>query len=356
MPFDLVSEDEMAVKSKKATEKKVVDTKKADIVVTKKIGISIVSGDEEKVIEKTEKKVIPPQINPNIIVKRIYFPGDTYSKKENQKEFKNILAKYGLSWYRPMMRTYTSKEGVSVLTGMYVTDDQNKKVFCIYEGTNKPTTSIVKIMGSGGNFLIDLISFAHRIGCIIEDKDELFVNNTLLTLQEKGDIYVEKKLETGKFEDYEKIFEEKVKKLVDEYTQKYIDAYKDTLESRGISLETALFFKKKEIEETVRWSLENGLVKVWKKWKNENMSETFYEIKNRICCKCGRTGDYKFIQYKYYDKTSVWDGRSYQCRKCYRSAIETLPDSHSNIIKSLAKSRLGYLDRYVNYGKGIIGQ
>ena len=270
MPFDLVSEDEMAVTSKKVT-----DTKKVDKVVTKKSSksdISIVSGDEEKVEgvegtekienEKTGKKIVPPSINPNIIVKRIYFPGDTYSKKENQKEFKNIISKYGLSWHRPMMKTYTNREGVSVLTGMYASADQNKKVFCIYEGTNKPTTVIVKIMGSGGNFLIDLGSFAHRIGCMVEDKDELFVNNTLLALQEKGEVYVEKKLETGKLEDYEKIFEEKVKKLVEEYTQKYIDTYKDTLERRGISLETALFFKKKEIEEGVRWGLESGFIKV----------------------------------------------------------------------------------------------
>lgn len=264
MSFELVSEDDMAVKSKKiSVPKKVSDTKKVDIVVTKKDDIHLISEEkveEEKVEnpEKTEKKVT----NPNVIVKKIYFPGDTYSKKENQKGFKNIIAKYGLSWYRPMMKTYTSKEGVSVLTGMYVSADQNKKVFCIYEGTNKPTTAIIKIMGSGGNFLIDLGSFCHNIGCIIEDKDELFVNNTLLTLQEKGEIYVEKKLEATKIEDYEKIFEEKVKKLVEENIQKYIDDYKDTLARQGISLETALFFKKKEIEESVRWGLESGFIKL----------------------------------------------------------------------------------------------
>lgn len=260
MPIPLVSEENMATKSKKT-----------NIVVTKKSSIPIVSGyeDEGKVegkekvenTEKVEKKVIP-SVNPNVIVRRIYFPGDTYSKKENQTGFKKILSKYGLAWYKPMMRTYTSKEGVSILTGMYVSADQNKKVFCIYEGTNKPATAIVKIMGSGGNFLIDLGSFCHGIGCIIEDKDELFVNNTLLILQEKGEIYAEKKLEATKIEDYEKMFEEKVKKLVEEYTQKYIDAYKDTLAIQGISLKTALFFKKKEIEEGVRWGLESGFIKV----------------------------------------------------------------------------------------------
>ena len=260
MPFELVSENDMAVKSKKMGDSKKMDiiTKKSDIPVVpeEKIEKKI----ESEKAENIEKKIVSPT-NPNVIVKRIYFPEDTYSKKENQKGFKNIIAKYGLSWYRPMMKTYTSKEGVSVLTGMYASDDQNKKVFCIYEGTNKPTTAIVKIMGSGGNFIIDLNSFCHGIGCIIEDKDELFVNNTLLTLQEKGEIYVEKKLEATKIEDYEKIFEEKVKKLVEEYTQKYIDDCKDALERRGISLEIALFFKKKEIEENVRWGLESGFIK-----------------------------------------------------------------------------------------------
>lgn len=271
MPFELVSEDDMAVKSKKMGDsKKVSDKKKTDIVVTKK-SIPIVPEEkvEERVdknvengnVENVEKKIISP-INPNIIVKRIYFPEATYSKKENQTGFKKILSRYGLAWYKPMMRTYTNREGVSVLTGMYASADQNKKVFCIYEGTNKPTTAIVKIMGSGGNFIIDLNSFCHGIGCIIEDKDELFVNNTLLTLQEKGDIYVEKKLEEAKIEDYEKIFEERVKKLVEEYTQKYIEDYKDTLIRQGISLDTALFFKKKEIEESIRWSLENGFIKL----------------------------------------------------------------------------------------------
>lgn len=273
MPFELVPEDDMAVKSKKTDSKKVGDIKgmddikRMDVVVTKKSGIPLVSEDKlgEKVekqnIQSSEKKIVSP-INPNVIVKRIYFPGDTYSKKENQTGFKKILSKYGLAWYRSMMKTYTSKEGIGVLTGMYVSEDKNKKVFCIYEGTNMPTTAIVKIMGSGGNFIIDLNSFCHGIGCIIEDKDELFVNNTLLMLQEKGEIYVEKKLETIKIEDYEKIFEEKVKKLVDEYTQKYIDDYKDTLARQGISIDTAVFFKKKEIEEGIRWSLEKGFIKI----------------------------------------------------------------------------------------------
>lgn len=43
---------------------------------------------------------------------------------------------------------------------------------------------------------------------------------------------------------------------------KYIGAYKDTLERQGIRLKTALFFKKKEIEESVIWSLESGFIKL----------------------------------------------------------------------------------------------
>ena len=69
-------------------------------------------------------------------------------------------------------------------------------------------------------------------------------------------------METVNIKEKEKIFEEKVKKLVEEYTQKYIDAYKETLERRGVSLETALLFKKKEIEEGVRWGLKSGFIKV----------------------------------------------------------------------------------------------
>lgn len=260
MALKLISEEEMATKSKKTG-----DTKKADVIVTKKSLHIIPEENADKKdggkVGNIEKKVIPP-INPNIIVKRIYFPGDTYSKKENQKGFKSIITTYGLSWYRPMMKTYTNKDGISILSGMYTSEDKNKKVFCIYEGTNKPTTAIIKIMGSGGNFLIDITSFCHGIGCIIEDKDELFINNTLLSLQEKGEIYVEKKLEETKIEDYEKKFEERVKQLLEENIQKYLEDNKDTLERRGIDLKTAVFFKKKDIEESVRWSLAHGYYRI----------------------------------------------------------------------------------------------
>ncbi len=219
-------------------------------------------------VEKSEKvenaevekvKTVSP-INPNAMVKKIYFPGDVYSK--NQNEFKKILANYGLSWIKGMMKSYVSKEGIKLLTGMYGSADQSKKVFCIYEGTNKPMTAIIKVIGTGGNFLIDIISFSNRVGCIIEDKDDIYSNNVILTLHEKGEIYVEKKIEDEKIEDYEKIFEEKVQKYIDDRLKEYLDAYKESFEQRGISINTVIFFKRKEIEEDVRRGIENGLIKL----------------------------------------------------------------------------------------------
>lgn len=283
MPLELVPEEDMATKSKKITEKK-----KIDVVVTKKpidlekenSKIHIISGEQiEKIekenkekIEKIEKekiekggvpvpKITPPA-NPNVIVKRIYFSDGIYSKKENQDEFKKILENYGFVWVEGMMKTYVNREGIEISTGMYVGPDKNKKVFCIYEGTDMPMTAIVKIVGTGGNFLIDIGSFAHKIGCTVEDKDETFVNKTMLALQEKGEIYVEKIIEETKIEDFQKVLEEKIQKFIEERLKEYIDAYKESFERRGVSINTAAFFKRKEIEESVRWGLEHGFVKL----------------------------------------------------------------------------------------------
>ncbi len=284
MPLELVPEEDMATKSKRTIEKK-----KIDVVVTKKPidiekgKIHIVSGEQIEKIEKEkieeiekekefekekiEKDVVPvpkiiPPANPNVIVKRIYFPDGTYSKKENQDEFKKILENYGFVWVESMMKTYVNKEGIEILTGMYVGPDKNKKVFCIYEGTDMPMTAIVKIVGTGGNFLIDIGSFAHKIGCIIEDKDEIFVNKTMLALQEKGEIYVQKIIEETKIEDFQKVLEEKIQKFIEERLKEYINAYKESFERRGVNIGTAAFFKRKEIEESVRWGLEHGFVKL----------------------------------------------------------------------------------------------
>jgi hypothetical protein len=278
MPFELVEEDQMAKKSRKTISIK-PEIKKQEIgipIIRNKeiegdVKEYVIKGDEVKEVKKEIKgnetkesgiKGIKKDIslNPDIIVKKIYFPADTYSK--NQKEFKNILADYNLYWIKGMWKTYVSNKGVKIVTGMYGSSDQTKKVLCIYEGSEKPMTAIVKVIGTGGKFLIDLISFSNRIGCTIEDKDDVYANNVQLTLKEKGEIYVDKKLEEEKIENFQEIFEEKIKKFVDERLNEYLDAYKSSFERRGISIDTVIFFKKKEIEENVRWGLENGLVKI----------------------------------------------------------------------------------------------
>lgn len=261
MQLELIPEEEMAGKPKKIIEKKPKD-----------VGIKIIS--ESKDDKGPEIPTIPPKggggggggsgSGDGLIVKRIYFPEDTYSN--NQVEFKKILARYGLSWYRPMMKSYVSASGVTLLGGMYVSADQNKKMFCIYEGTNKPMTAVLKIIGSGGNFLIDLNSYCHKVGCIVEDKDETYVNNMLLSLQEKGEIYVEKKMDSKTLEDLQKSFNEKVEKRLKEEIEKWIDAHKfiyDTyceclLWGKGISMDNIRKLRSMEIEKHVRWAVEKG--------------------------------------------------------------------------------------------------
>lgn len=261
MQLELIPEEEMAGKPKKVSETKPKDT-----------GIKIIreSKDEKEKDVGVPTPPAPPSKgggggpSPNIIVKRIYFPGDIYSN--NQIEFKKILARYGLSWYRPMMKSYVSASGVTLLSGMYVSADQNKKMFCIYEGTNKPMTAVLKIIGSGGNFLIDLNSYCHRVGCIVEDKDEAYVNNMLLSLQEKGEIYIEKKIDSATLEDLQKSFNEKVEKRLKEEIEKWINAHKfiyDTyceclLWGKGISMDNIRKLRGMEIEKHVRWAVEKG--------------------------------------------------------------------------------------------------
>src|SRR3989304_4965046 len=90
----------------------------------------------------------------NMIIKRIYFPDATYSHNEN--EFKRFIKTFGLSWYESAKKVYVNANNVKLLTGIYISADQNRRIFAFYEGYEKPVTMIVKILGSGGNFLIDL--------------------------------------------------------------------------------------------------------------------------------------------------------------------------------------------------------
>lgn len=261
MPLDLVSEEEMAVKAKKPIERK----KDSEIKTIHK------PRTEEIKEERPSGSSVSPGVpggpgSQGLIVKRIYFPGDTYSQKEIQKEFKKILANHRLSWVRGMMKTYPKKDGGTVLTGMYASEDGKKKVFCIYEGTNKPMTAIVKVMGSGGMFVIDLNSYCNKVGCTIEDKDEIYANNVMLQLHEKGEIYIEKKMETKSLEDIQKEYEEKIEKYINEIIEKFIDAHRFIYDTyceslfwkRGLSENFIRKFRRMEIEKDVRRAVENG--------------------------------------------------------------------------------------------------
>jgi len=262
MQLELVDEEEMATKPKKPIEPR----KSPEVKTTYKPRTDSVK-EEMSVPGDSGGSGAPGASGARpYIIKRVYFPGDTYSNKENQKEFKKILATHRLSWVKGMMKTYPKKDGGALLTGMYASEDGKKKVFCIYEGTNKPTTAIVKIMGSGGLFLIDLNSYCNKAGCTIEDKDEAYANNILLTLQEKGEIYVEKKMETKSLEEIHKEHEEKIEKLINQAIDKFVEAHRFIYDTyceslfwkRGLSENFIRKFRRMEIEKDVRWAVENG--------------------------------------------------------------------------------------------------
>jgi len=194
----------------------------------------------------------------NFIIKRIYFPDNIYSDKINQKEFKKILAKYGLSWIKSMAKTYFNSTGDKLMTGMYSNNNQSRKVFCIYEGHNKPMTAITKISGTGGNFLIDLNSFCNSIGCNIDDKSDTYISNVLLTLQEKGEIYIENDVATVGIDEYEKQIQEReddIRKRIERELKRWLDAYADNLIGRGINIDIATKFRRMDIEKDVRRSM-----------------------------------------------------------------------------------------------------
>jgi len=79
----------------------------------------------------------------------------------------------------------------------------------------------------------------------------------------------------------------------------------------------------------------------------------------RICCRCGsvKTGKNWFGHDSWYshscDKKNC---TKYFCSKCWQEDYRKLPDSHNNIIKGLANSRTGNLDRSSESGKSIIDQ
>lgn len=275
MQLELIAEDEMAVKPKKPIEpRKSPEIKTAYKSGTGKTKDDAGAGGPGSPSGSGGPGSGPgssgsvPGAKPNI-VKRLYFPGDKYSQKENQKEFKKILSTHGLAWVRSMMKSYARKDGTALLTGMYASSDKNKKVFCIYEGTNKPMTAVVKLMGSGGNLLIDLNSYCKKVGCIIEDKDEAYSNNILLTLHEKGEVYVEKKIEKVEIktlEDIQKEYEEKVENAINDTVEKFIEAHRFIYDTyceslfwkRGLSEKFIRKFRRMEVEKDIRKAVESG--------------------------------------------------------------------------------------------------
>jgi len=133
-----------------------------------------------------------------MIIKRIYFPGNVYN--QNNIGFKNILAKYGLLGTRSTLQIYPSKDGRQIIYDTYQTNDSTNniinKILCIYEGDNKPVTLFYKSTGSGGNFLIDIHSFCTNIGCIIDTKNEEYINN-IISKTKDNELLIESRLLLG---------------------------------------------------------------------------------------------------------------------------------------------------------------
>lgn len=81
---------------------------------------------------------------------------------------------------------------------------------------------------------------------------------------------------------------------------------------------------------------------------------------NTTCCICGRKDTYirpyGKVEWMKYKKNGTWNHKSYVCYWCYGDLYRKRPDSNNNIIKYLANSRIGNVDRFENRGKGIIGQ
>lgn len=199
-----------------------------------------------------------------MIVKRIYFPGNIYS--QNKSGFEKILSKHGLLWTKSAFQTHISKNRKKLMSRIYNTSDNVHKILCIYEGNDKPATFFYKTTGSGGNFLIDLISFCIGLGCVIDTKNEEYLNNIILRLYTYGDINIpedkeakkEKGQDSTKLNDFKlRAFDINLRRSVRRQLMRYIIANGGSLRRRGISIKIASSFKKKDICSNVRWALEN---------------------------------------------------------------------------------------------------
>ena len=199
-----------------------------------------------------------------MIVKRIYFPGNTYI--QNKEGFENILSKHGLSWIKSAFKIYTNKDKKQLSSRIYNTSDNVHKILAVHDVGDNSATFFYKTIGSGGNFLIDLNSFCIGIGCTVDTKDEEYLNNIILRLHDYGDINIledgdvkkEKGQDITRLNDFKLgVFDIKVRSIARRQLMRYMVTYGESLRRRGIGIKTALHFKKKDIRDNVRWSLEN---------------------------------------------------------------------------------------------------
>ncbi len=202
-----------------------------------------------------------------MIVKRIYFPGATYS--HNEKEFLKILKTFGLLWEESVATVYENSKKTKLLAGIYISSDKNKRIFAFYEGYEKPATLIVKILDGGGNFLIDLNSLCHNAGCVAEDVDEQYIENVILRLKKfgdidiPGDVYKRKDREDLEISKNHKItyFDLILRRIVRRHIRRYVLNNGKSLIRRGIGMKVAILFKKKQMKNDAIWAMENGWIK-----------------------------------------------------------------------------------------------
>ncbi len=199
-----------------------------------------------------------------MIVKRIYFPGNTYI--QNKSGFENILSKHGLLWTKSAFKIYTNKDKKQLSSRIYNTSDNVHKILAVHDVGDNSATFFYKTIGSGGNFLIDLNSFCIGIGCIVDTKDEEYLNNIILRLHDYGDINIsedgdikkEKVENITRLGDFKlSVFDIKMRRFVRRKLMRYIISYGESLRRRGIGIKIALRFKKEDVRNNVRWALEN---------------------------------------------------------------------------------------------------
>jgi hypothetical protein len=116
-----------------------------------------------------------------------------------------------------------------------------------------------------------LNSLCHNAGCILEDRDEQYIEDSLLRLRTFGDINLPEDIKKRKDEDKEKweddkvlkkrkmsFFDIKLRGIVRRYLRRYILNNGKSLRRRGIGIKVVKLFKKKQVQNDIIWKLENG--------------------------------------------------------------------------------------------------